>query len=149
MAVSACYVVLKEAEANGHLEVVGFDAEPQCWRSYPGPGRHLILKPDAFVVTAAGGWELRHFIEVDNATEHAARITAKAQVYVDYWRSGQEQQASGVFPKVLWVATDERRAAVLAEAIARLDAEHWALFQVTDASRFVPAVLALGEQEVV
>ncbi|MDQ1438341.1 MAG: hypothetical protein QOK43_1970 [Acidimicrobiaceae bacterium] len=148
LAVTDCYVTLKEAEAKQQLELVTFDGEPQCWRRYPGPGgRPADLKPDAFVITTAHGWELRHFIEVDRATEHPARITAKAQRYINYFRSGYEQHTSEVFPKVLWVAPDERRTTGLVDALARIDAESWALFQVTDVGHFVTAVLALSDGE--
>lgn len=146
VAVTECFVVLSELERDGRLELLAFEAEPACWRSYATvDGRPQLLKPDAFAVTAHGEWELRHFIEVDRATEHPARITAKAQAYVDYWQSGSEQRRHGVFPKVLWVAPDGQRAAVIAGALARLDPDTWRLFQVCDVAHFVQAVTAQAE----
>jgi hypothetical protein len=130
VAVTECFVVLSELHRQGTLELLAFEAEPACWRPVPSDGRPQFLKPDAFAVTGQGEWELRHFIEVDRATEHPLRITRKARAYVDYWQSGTEQREHGVFPKVLWVAPDPNRAAVIVEAVSRLDPDTWRLFQV-------------------
>jgi hypothetical protein len=146
LAVSECYVRLKTAEAAGHLDVLFFESEPACWRRYPGPhGRSLTLKPDAFVITTTHGSELRHFLEVDRGTEHAPVITRKGQAYIDYWCSGQEQQASGVFPSVLFVVPDSARLAAVSEALGRLDADAWRLFQVCTAAELLDAFTTAAE----
>lgn len=146
VAVTECFVVLSELQRCGDFDLLGFEAEPTCWRPCPGSdGRLQLLKPDAFAVTAHGEWELRHFIEVDRATEHPARITRKAREYADYWQSGTEQRQHGVFPKVLWIAPDRQRAAVIVDALARLDPDTWRLFEVCDVEHFAQAVVEKEE----
>jgi hypothetical protein len=146
LAVTECLVVLRELERTGRLELIAFDTEPACWRAHRGPvGARQYLKPDAFVIAAVDDWELRYFVEVDQSTEHPARITKKAQVYVDYWHSGTEQREHGVFPKVLWVAPDEPRAGVLVDALSQLDPEAWPLFQVCTVDRFDQAIRHGGD----
>ncbi|HVF74609.1 MAG TPA: replication-relaxation family protein [Acidimicrobiales bacterium] len=142
VAVTECYVVLTELTRQDTLELLAFQAEPACWRSHATvDGRPQFVKPDAFAVTAHGDWELRHFIEVDLATEHPARITRKAREYVEYWQNGAEQREHGVFPKVLWVAPDAQRASVLVDAMARLDPDCWRLFQVCDTEHFADTMI--------
>ncbi|MEA3078201.1 MAG: hypothetical protein QOF60_3109 [Actinomycetota bacterium] len=141
VAVAECFIVLTELAQDHRLELLDFQAEPACWRTCPASaGRPLLLKPDAFAISARGDWELRQFIEVDRATEHPARLTHKAQAYVEYWQSGVEQRQHGVFPKVLWIAPDAERVAVIVDALARLDTSSWQLFQVCDVAHFANAV---------
>lgn len=129
LSVSELYVRLREVEESGRIELPIFDAEPACWRWFVGPGGgRVVLKPDAFAVTATTEFEDRWFIEVDLATESSPRLIHKAKAYVRYWQSGREQAETGVFPKVLWVVPDEPRREVAAEALSRLPAEHWRLF---------------------
>jgi hypothetical protein len=102
--VSECYVRLREAEREGHLELLDFQAEPGCWRTYVdrrGSGR--TLKPDAFVVIGLGEFEDRWFLECDRATEDLPRIVRKNESYRRYREAGLE----AVFPKVLWIASRE------------------------------------------
>lgn len=131
LAVSELYVQLRQAQhVDTRLE--RFDAEPACWRSFHGHGgARLILKPDASVVITGPGYEDRAFIEIDRATESLPRITGKAKVYISYFGSGREQATTDVFPLVVWVAPDERRAAKLIDALSPVPAEHWRLFAVT------------------
>ena len=37
LAVTELYVRLREAERAGTLELLEFEPEPECWRSYPLP----------------------------------------------------------------------------------------------------------------
>jgi hypothetical protein len=116
------------------MELIAFDAEPGCWRNYFGPGgARSILKPDAMAVVGVGDYEDRYFIEADCSTEHCPHITAKAKAYVRYWKSGREQAESGVFPYVLWVGPDPKRAAFLVDVLSALDPEYWQLFLVATA----------------
>ena len=131
LTVAEVYVRLVEAARRSEFALVAFDGEPACWRRFHGPGgARQVLKPDAFVITAAGGFEDHCFVEVDMATEATTRITAKARAYISYLRSGREQAASGVFPQVVWLVPNERRRALVASALARIDAEYWQLFAV-------------------
>ena len=68
-------------------------------------------------------------------------IVRKCRLYADYYQSGTEQAARGVFPRVCWVVPDEARAERLREAIARDRRLPEGLFVVTASERTV-AVLS-------
>ncbi len=145
LAVSEIYVQLRELEDLGTIDLERFDAEPTCWRSFPGPGgARLVLKPDAYVATATLEYIDSWFIELDRATEPRTVITSKAKIYCRYWQSGREQMTEGVFPTVLFVAPDDKRRAQLLDTLSQMPAEHWQLFQVTTADSAVRA-MASGE----
>lgn len=132
LAVTELYVGLIEATRAGTCELVDFTAEPKCWRPFTGRhGDRVTLKPDAHAVVAAGEFEHHWFIEVDRATEARPRILTKAKTYLDYHRTGIEQDQHDVFPRVLWVAPDERRTRQLAEVLDRLATDDRSLFSVT------------------
>jgi protein involved in plasmid replication-relaxation len=131
LAVSELYVQAQVAAADGQCELLGFDVEPDCWRSWvDGFGGHGWLKPDAFVRLGLGAYEDSFFIEVDLASESRTVVARKARAYFDYFQTGAEQHARGVFPRVLWLTTTAARRAVLLDACARLPAEAWQLFTV-------------------
>lgn len=143
LAVGQIYVELVTASRVGGFEVRRFDAEPICWRSFFGPGGgHVVLKPDAYVVTAAGGFEDHVFVEVDLATETTVRIGRKAKRYIDYYRSGREEARIGVFPQVVWLVPGEKRREQIVEALGRLEADYWHLFAVHTLDRSVEAITA-------
>lgn len=78
--------------------------EPGCWRRYLGPqGEQLILRPDLYVRITTEVYEDRYFMEVDRATENPARVLATCRRYQHYRRTGVEQQATGMFPAVVWI----------------------------------------------
>ncbi len=84
--------------------------EPECWRSYSEYGTIMALKPDLFAVTVSGQYEDRWFIEVDLDTESPAKIIGKCEKYHKYYRSGLEQEETGVFPLTAWIVpTLERK----------------------------------------
>jgi len=142
LAVTDLYVGLRARETASAMRLVTFDAEPASWRFYfsPGGGRS-VLKPDAFVVVDSDEYTDDWYVEVDRGTESATRITDKARQYVRYWQSGRDQARSGVFPGVLWVVPDDPRAEKVADAIAKLPAEHHHLFFVTTADHAAEALL--------
>ena len=84
----------------------------------PTQGRSL-LRPDLFMMIAAGEHELRWFIEVDRATHHAPALLRKARLYENYYRAGIEQAEHGVFPRVLWVVPSHERAGELTRLFGR------------------------------
>jgi hypothetical protein len=137
LGVAELYVALIEAQRWGVIdEVLAFDPEPASWRTYPGPyGARLTCKPDGFVRLGVGDYELSWFVEVDMATEAPVTLAAKARVYIDLFRSGVEQSAHGVFPRVAWIAPDEDRAEVIRQALVPLG--HPELFVVTIAGEAV------------
>jgi len=143
--VSDLYVRLREAERIADLQLVAYDAEPRCWRSFFGPGGAVVtLKPDAYVVVYQGQFEDRLFIEVDLATEDGPRILAKARMFVNYWRSGKEQGASGVFPLVCWVTETGERRAFIDHILDRIGESERALFTVTTREDFINHIVAGG-----
>jgi Replication-relaxation len=114
LAVSDLYVRLREAEDAGRVELLTFDAEPACWRMYTRlGGAAATLKPDAHLRLGAGEFEDSFLIEVDLGTERRGQLTRQHRAYREYFRAGVEQTKTGVFPLVLWVVPDTRRATLL------------------------------------
>jgi Replication-relaxation len=110
---------LIEGDRAGRFELLELKPEPTCWRSYGGIGvQRAVLKPDSFVRLGLGPYEDSYFIEVDRGTEGSRALEAQMRAYGDYHRSGAEQAAHGVFPKVLWLVPDRRRLAVVTDAVA-------------------------------
>ena len=155
LAVSELYVLAMQAEREGTLDLLSFDAEPDCWRmSGDGFGGARTLKPDAFARIGLGAYEDRYFIEVDLASESRSVIAAKVRAYLDYFNSGTEQTQHDIFPRVLLLTTTEERKAALVKTCSRLPAESWALFTITTLDQALPVLsgeygpdLALEEQE--
>jgi hypothetical protein len=129
LAISELLVRLHEAGRRGELDLITAETEPTCWRTFIGPATtRLVLKPDLFLRVGSGSFEDRWFVELDLATEARGTLLAKAKRYVAHLRSGQEQREAGVYPRVLWVAPDAKRAAAIAEALWALPAEQRRLF---------------------
>ncbi len=143
LTVSDLYVRLRETERTGALQLVAYDAEPRCWRSFFGPGGGVVtLKPDAYTVVYQGDFEDRAFVEVDLSTEDGPRIMTKARCFIGYWRSGKEQEASGMFPLVCWVTETEERRVFIARILDRLPEAERALFTVTTRDDFINHITA-------
>lgn len=147
LAVSELAVQLREHERAGGCEIDALCAEPGCWRWFSGSaGQRRVLKPDAYVRLGVGEYELTSFIEVDQDTESLPTITRKLGVYLDYFRTGVEQQARGMFPLVWWLVPDHHRHEAIAHAIRRLPAEAHALFSVGLRSQTIPLLTQLPTQ---
>jgi Replication-relaxation len=111
LAVAQLVVDLILAARTGRLELLEHQAEPGCWREFPGFGGRRLLRPDAFLALGVGEYELRWFVEVDRSSESLPTVRRKCQLYTDYYQSGTEQTKSGgVFPRVCWSVPDEQRA---------------------------------------
>lgn len=114
LATSDAYVSLVEATRNGDAELLDWQPEPACWRTWPGPlGHPVTLKPDGYLELAArptgesaGSVALLWFLEVDRGTVNRQAITRQANAYLAYWRSGQ----ATVMPRVLWICPTPERA---------------------------------------
>lgn len=131
VACSELFVRLIEANRTNQLELLEHQAEPACWRQFPGPiGGVRHLRPDAFVKLGIGEWEQLAFIEVDRGSEGTGALARKLEGYVAYWRSGAEQHQRGVFPKVVWLTTTDRRVQQLRAQIALLPYDARAIFAV-------------------
>jgi hypothetical protein len=115
LAVVEVLVTLRRAERAGALEVLAFEAEPVCWRTFTGRhGEPAVLKPDAYVELRLADRRRLWFVEVDRGTVSTASLERKLARYADYLQTGREQAAhGGAFPRVVWVAPNQRRAAHL------------------------------------
>ena len=105
LGVSELYVQLVETARTSSLELVDFRAEPNAWMSN---GLGGWLKPDAYIVVAAGDVEDCWAIEVDKATEHLPTLKRKCETYLDFQRRGQ-LGPHGVTPRVLITVPDDKR----------------------------------------
>lgn len=135
LAVTETFVRLREAERSDALEVLAFDPEPASWRPFAGTGGRQVLKPDAFARLGLGKYEDRYFVELDCGTEGSGALAAKCRTYLAYFRSGAEQAAHGVFPRIVWITTTEQRVSLIADVCGRLPAAAWPLFAVTTPER--------------
>jgi hypothetical protein len=112
--ISELRVRLHEAERHGTFELLGFEAEPRAWRSHiAASGAAATLKPDAYLRLGIGEWEERCFVEIDLASEGRGALARKLRAYSDYYRTGREQVADGVFPRVVWLTTTSKRAQLI------------------------------------
>jgi hypothetical protein len=146
LAVSDLYVQLRQAERAGRLELIAFDAEPACWRSYTRLGGAAgVLKPDAYVEVGSGDWIDSFFIEVDLASERRGQLARQHYAYSEYFRAGVEQARTGVFPGVLWLVPDAKRAGLLNDIERRLPEQVRRLFTVATFER-APEVLGGGTE---
>jgi len=119
LAVADAHVQLVEAARAGSFELLEVQIEPKAWRRFTGSGgAREILRPDLYAVTATGDYEHLWFVEVDRGTESPAALSRKLQAYETYRRSGREQQAHGVFPLVVWAASDAARVIRIEKVIA-------------------------------
>lgn len=143
LAVSELYVRLRLLTAPNKAQL-RFDAEPEAWRTFSGPGGgQLILKPDAYLIWSTAKFEDSYFIEVDRSTESLPRITEKGRIYLRYWQNGREQAARDVFPIVLWIVPDDERQDRITEALRQLGEEARTLFVVAT-DEMAPLAIADG-----
>ncbi len=117
--VSEAYVQLIELCHKHRLELKRAVHEPDCWRSYTGEdGKPATLKPDLYAVTNDSDYEDHWFLEIDRDTEAPAIVMEKCRRYSHYYQSGKEQQATGVFPLVVWIVPSPKRQQSLQNQIA-------------------------------
>lgn len=135
VAVTELYVQLRESERAGSWELLDFDAEPLCWRTFAsiGGGR-TVLKPDAYFRLAVGHFEDSYFLELDRATQSGPAIARKLRTYQRFHDTGHEQERRGVFPRVLFLVPSEARKTALVDLAANQPPESWPLFAVALAS---------------
>jgi hypothetical protein len=145
LAITELHVLLIEADRSRRIELLELVSEPSCWRSYDGAHDLLTLKPDSFVRLGQGNFEDSYFFEIDRGTEGGRAITGQLAGYLAYYASGQEQAERGVFPRVLWLAADQRRADVIQACVAELAESERELFRV---ALFEQAIEAIGGHSV-
>lgn len=102
--VAELYVQTRERERAGQLRMMRYDAEPASWF----PSTVGTVKPDAFLIVEADGWEQHWWLEVDRATESIPTVRRKLSRYLRLYEQGSAGPA-GVLPTVLLTAPDARR----------------------------------------
>jgi hypothetical protein len=136
LAISQLVVDAIVADRTGTVSLVGYQAEPACWRSFSRAGARMLLRPDLLLTLDAGGLRFMWWVEIDRASESLPVIIRKCRLYGAYYQTGQEQaRRDGVFPRVCWIAPDERRASLMRRAIARERNLPDRLFIVTSSDR--------------
>jgi hypothetical protein len=141
LATSQLVADMTVAAQAGTVELLSLQAEPACWRQVADLHGRRWLRPDAFLALGVGGYELRWFCEVDQATESIPTVLGKCRQYVAYRQTGREQaESGGVFPRVCWITPDETRAQRLREAIERDRQLPAQLFVVTTSEQAVTAL---------
>ena len=136
LAISDLYVALHQAERARQVELLSFATEPACWRRYTRLGGATgVLKPDAHVRLGIGEFEDSFFVEVDLASERRGQLVRQHHAYLEYYRCGEEQARTGVFPGVLWIVPDTRRQELLADIHQGLPEPARRLFTVTTAEQ--------------
>jgi hypothetical protein len=116
LAVSQLAVDIILADRSGQIELLLLQGEPACWRTLPSIGR-AVLRPDLFLAIGSKELEYRWFVEVDRGTHRNPALLRKARLYESYYRSGVEQAAHGVFPRVAWIASERARADTLEKTL--------------------------------
>lgn len=145
LAAAEVFVLLKEAEQVGRVEVLAHQAEPDCWRQYVGAyGRAMTLRPDAYVQVAVDDFEEYAFIEVDRGTVGRTALRRKHDAYLAYYRSGREQAALGLMPRVIWLADSPQRVRLLADVAAECGREGRRLFAAMGSEQLVDALCGSG-----
>lgn len=119
LAVTETHVRLLEAARGGSFLLNGVQVETEAWREYVTPaGATAVLKPDLMVALTSDAYDDHWYVEIDLGTESLPVLLRKCRAYEDYRRAGRAQVEHGVFPRVLWVLPDPRRAQRLHAAIA-------------------------------
>lgn len=143
LAIAEARVRLVEASRAGQFELAKVQLEPDAWRGFPGPlGAPLSLRPDIFVITAAGDYETHWFVEIDRGTESMPRITKKCARYQAHFQSGIEQATHGVYPVVQWVVPDRRRAESVRRVIDEDQNLESQIFRVVIEDEFIAEITA-------
>jgi hypothetical protein len=138
LAVSELYMQLKAVERAGRVEVLAFDAEPACHRHYTRLGGAAgVLKPDAYIRLGVGDWEDSFMLEIDLGSERRGQLSRQHRAYAEHFRSGVEQTKTGIYPGVLWIVPDEKRATLLRDIEQGLPEAVRQLFGVTTFDRAV------------
>lgn len=93
--------------------------ERRAWRAFNGPyGAKQWLRPDLHLIATDADYEQHWFIEADRGREHGPQLLRKCQAYVRYMSSGAYQSQHEVFPTVLWVVPDFKRARELESIVS-------------------------------
>jgi hypothetical protein len=131
LAITGAVVDLIDTQASLRVEILRLEPEPRCWRTFTSAGAREVLRPDLFVALGVGEYEHHSFVEIDLGTETLARRLVKCAQYERYYRSGEEQAARDLFPRVVWAMPTEALAEQLRERIERAKNLRDDIFAVT------------------
>lgn len=132
---------------NSGTELAALQPEPECWRTYSEYGAALTLKPDLYAVTVSGQYEDRWFFEIDLDTESPAKVLEKCERYHRYYRTGLEQEESGVFPLTVWIVPTAGRKERLLACLRDAFDKQPRLFAVVTQNELEHLVLHGGDEE--
>lgn len=132
LAIADVFVMLKEAERAGSIQVVGVSTEPDCWEVVGGEE----LRPDMLAEVALPHIGKRRLVwlEVDLGTERQRHVTEKVDRYIRAYKHAPDGYR---FPLVVFVAPDQERVLAIRWLIERRAGEYEALFQTVDNSEFM------------
>ena len=146
--VSELHTLLMEGDRSRRFELLELTSEPACWLRFGGfDGQRQTLKPDSYTRLGVGAYEYSYFFEVDMGTEGSRALERQLQLYVAYYDTGAEQQERSVFPLVLWLAPDDRRAEAIAESVQRLPSTRRELFQIARVTEPLTVILGTNNSE--
>ena len=150
LAIAEVCLRLTEAERHGKFAIIELQREPDCWRAHSRRhGDDIRLRPDLSLVTASGEYEDHWFLEIDRDTEPPSRVIRACLKYEVYRQTDAEQKRTGIFPAVVWVVPDSKRASTLRTHIAAtegLSRGHYAVVTLDDLLPLVKA--GIGSQEI-
>jgi hypothetical protein len=141
LAVAELHVELVEADRSRRIELQELSAEPSCHRTYDGfGGQAQTLKPDSYVRFVRGDYVYAVFLEIDRGTEGSRALASQLDRYAGYWASHTEQATHGFFPRVLWLAPDDARVAVIEGCVLAQPRSAQALFEVARLDQAINAI---------
>lgn len=120
---------------------------PECWRAYTNASVSLSLKPDLYAAVVTKEYEDRYFLEIDLATESPAKVIEKCRKYHDYYRSGLEQEESGMFPLTVWIVPDAARKEKLIRHLKETFGKLPKLFAVITCDELEHLILEGGDRD--
>lgn len=141
LAISELVVLVTRATNQGRGELIRWQGEPECWRSFSTASGRATLRPDLYLALGVGDFEYRFFIEVDRGTEHLPALVRKVRLYDRYYRSGREQSNDGLFPTVLFVASNAQRAETIQRGLHEVKELTIELFATTHDGDVLRALL--------
>ncbi|HUC89336.1 MAG TPA: replication-relaxation family protein [Patescibacteria group bacterium] len=144
LALADLYVSLHERARAGAIELLEIQTEPRCWRTFTTleAGR-LQLKPDMFARIASQTEEMSYFIEMDRGTTYKTALLKKLKIYEQYYVTNKEQQSTGIFPQVLWIAPDEKRAKTIRQATEAINQKIPGICAITTSDHAVRLISGL------
>lgn len=139
--IAALFVTLKGAERRGELVVLSYEPEPACHLKQGA----VLLTPDAKLDVGLPVQRQRvgAFLELDRGTERARQIQGKCLRYWEAYQGWPDQ----VFPLVVFVVPDERRATEIARSISQLPQAARPLFRICEMDKVPQEIGRLADAD--